>query len=309
MQCTRPVQADYHKGGYMHPCGYCPACKHNDRVSETFRTVQESRDAKEQWIITLTYEDQHLPLINTSGELVWLENPERAMPEFHPTLLKEDIDRFLNTLRTTQRRAFKKYCQASLSPIEALPEPEIRYYYVGEYGGAYGRPHYHVIVFNLWANLADEGRISELWNRGRVQVETLSPASIHYVTGYIHEKNDYLKGKQLKPFRNKSKGWGLRYEREAKEFHKKNFQPYIHFRGYKIPLPQYYRRRWFNEEDQIKMQERINEWAQTLPEKEVELWRITDQMKLPEGNVPRMTGQKAQTEYSIKSRNKKRKVL
>ena len=71
MRCTRPETLEYHKGGKTVPCGYCPACKHNERVGWTFRISEEAKHSKEAWFITLTYDQENVPLITSeTGEFV-----------------------------------------------------------------------------------------------------------------------------------------------------------------------------------------------------------------------------------------------
>ena len=300
MKCTRPHTQNYgQENAYQHPCGYCPACQHNDRVQWTFRVHQESREAKEQWFITLTYDQDSIPVLGTEdGEL--LRGVFNMRSNSRGTLLPSDIETFMNSLRKAQEREYKTYIKATRSPAEVLLEPEIRYYMVGEYGEL-GRPHYHLIIFNLWSNLAQETRLEKIWKKGRIETEPLSSALIHYATGYLHQKNKYIKGEQIKPFMRCSKQLGRRYEKEAKEFHIKNKVPFVHYQGHKIPLPKYYIRRWFKDQDLEEMQKKIAEYILKLDEFEFE-----PRKKNP--TVPRQTERQWQKEYQINYQTKKRKL-
>lgn len=61
---------------------------------------------------------------------------------------------------------------------------DLRYYYVGEYGTTYGRPHYHVIFFGF-DNIQ---LISDNWSYGHVHGGPVNMATISYTVG------DILKG-------------------------------------------------------------------------------------------------------------------
>lgn len=79
---------------------------------------------------------------------------------------------------------------------KAIAPRRIRYYAVGEYGGTFFRPHYHVCLFGI----SDVGTIEAAWNRGYVLVGSLTEASAAYCVAYIlkgmtGEDDERLKGK------------------------------------------------------------------------------------------------------------------
>lgn len=67
--------------------------------------------------------------------------------------------------------------------------PGARFYAVGEYGGRYGRPHYHLILFGV--SWAEEKALEECWEHGFIHVGDVTPASIRYVTDYLLTKNTH----------------------------------------------------------------------------------------------------------------------
>lgn len=99
------------------PCGRCTLCRHAKRVDLTCRLVKECSQFDDISFLTLTYDDQHLP-INDQG---------------FPTLRKRDIQLFLKRLRR------------HLSYHYGLDH--LRFAAAGEYGKRGRRPHWHLMIF------------------------------------------------------------------------------------------------------------------------------------------------------------------
>lgn len=102
------------KAPVLVPCGKCIECVQAYSRSWSLRVMLEARQHKENCVVTLTYNDEHLP---KDGELS-----------------KRDVQLFFKRLR--------KY----------LGVKSVRYFYCGEYGDRYSRPHYHVILFGWKPN-------------------------------------------------------------------------------------------------------------------------------------------------------------
>ena len=83
----------------MVPCGKCAACLTNKRKEWTFRLNQELHVSSSSFFITLTYDDEHIPVTE----------------EGLPTFSKRDIQLFIKRLRKNTNR-------------------KISYYIVSEYG-------------------------------------------------------------------------------------------------------------------------------------------------------------------------------
>lgn len=151
------------------PCGKCPACL-SRRVSDwTFRLEQEAFSATSCWFLTLTYSDDNVPIKNS---------------EF--TLNKSDLQKFFKRLR-------KK--------LYGSKKGSLRYYAIGEYGGNYGRPHYHAIIYNLpdMPPRELEKLISGLWP-DRFQIGRTTIGAMVYTAGYFLAKMDKYSDNQVKPF-------------------------------------------------------------------------------------------------------------
>lgn len=123
-----------------------------------------------------------------------------------------------------------------------IGDKKIKYFACGEYGDRFGRPHFHAIIFGL--STADKKLIEENWNKGIVDVGTLTYQSCRYVAGYVQKK---LYGKGAKyysdnglvpPFSRCSKGLGLEYI--EKYWNKLYRMGHVTVNGVPMSLPRYY---------------------------------------------------------------------
>lgn len=153
------------------PCGQCIGCRLDYSKRWADRLIMESRNHEHTWFITLTYDDDHLP-ISDSG---------------FPTLVKRDIQLFMKNLR------------------RAIAPERCRFYCSGEYGDHTFRPHYHMILFGVdlqdltfykSSKLGDiyynSALIDKAWeNKGFCVVAPASYESMAYTARYVTKK---LKG-------------------------------------------------------------------------------------------------------------------
>lgn len=119
--------------GYLYetiPCGHCYACKLNYSAQWATRAVLETKEHEHAYWITLTYDEEHLPIYKyfTDGIGNYFENDGT----WNGTLEPDDVNKFLNSLR--------KY-------FERKGITGIKYLYAGEYGGTNLRPHYHMLIW------------------------------------------------------------------------------------------------------------------------------------------------------------------
>lgn len=138
-----------------------------------FRVMLEAQCHKDVCVLTLTYDDEHLPE--------------------HGALSLRDYQLFLKMLR---KHVYPK---------------KIRFFGCGEYGSKGKRPHYHIIIFGycpddlqyFYSSRMRNGNenkfyqsrtIAKLWSRGFVNVcPTVCPEVIPYVCKYLQKLNqDYL---------------------------------------------------------------------------------------------------------------------
>lgn len=155
----------YQRGFVSMPCGKCEICRRNAAKQWAVRVYHESRLYLNNSFITLTYDDEHLPLSDYGI----------------PTLKKNAISEMMKRLR------------------DYIYPSQVRFFGCGEYGDTFNRPHYHVAVFGL--NPLDERLVTDYnevengycvdfkpWKLGRVHIGYVTPESSSYVAGYELKK-------------------------------------------------------------------------------------------------------------------------
>lgn len=123
----------------------------------------ESAEYQDNTFATLTFDEEHLP------------EDESVDPKH--------VRKFLRTLER-----------------HSGSDRPIRYYAVGEYGGKYGRPHYHVALFDFatcYRGETDLRRkhccvrcelVKGAWKNGSIHLGRLEPHSAAYLGGYITKR-------------------------------------------------------------------------------------------------------------------------
>lgn len=159
------------------PCGRCINCRLNYAKVWSQRCMLESKSWEHNWFVTLTYDDDHLPvnIDYDTGELL------------SATLVPSDVRDFLKRLREHFR---DKYNHTSL-----------RFYMAGEYGGTTARPHYHIILFNcplddlkiysrspLGDLYYNSDLINAKWAKGHCVIGEVTPESAAYTARYCQKK-------------------------------------------------------------------------------------------------------------------------
>lgn len=175
------------------PCGSCIECRMAKASEWAFRCMKEAAEYKDNIMVTLTYDDNHLPkstkIDSETGE---------CLDSY--TLNHRDVQLFIKRLR-------KKYGD------------NIKIYGCGEYGSdkeyidwkgqkrvGTERPHYHIILFNLkiddlefwkmskcdWSSIQNplfkSDTISKLWNKGHADLNEVNYETCRYVAGYVMKK-------------------------------------------------------------------------------------------------------------------------
>ena len=145
------------------PCGQCVGCRLERSRQWAMRCLHESQMHKENSFITLTYNDDCLPVGNT--------------------LVYRDYQLFMKRLR------------------KRFSGKNIRFYMCGEYGEQTARPHYHSILFGC--DFPDKKRqrkssdgsylftsdiLSELWPLGNSLIGSVTFESAAYVARYCMAK-------------------------------------------------------------------------------------------------------------------------
>ena len=203
MQCTKPlliknpkqgaVPSPRFQTGFKVPCGKCLACRISKTREWSIRLVHEASTSLNCCFITLTYNDECLPNIDS--------------------LNKNALQNFIKRFR---------YYHDDVS---------IKYYACGEYGDESGRPHYHLLLFGWrpeWKDLrythSEKGRpiyksleLCQIWQYGFNSVDVgITYDSAAYVAGYVRKKLNGDKAKDVygdkqPPFALQSQGIGKQY--------------------------------------------------------------------------------------------------
>jgi hypothetical protein len=191
MACYKPIQGYRKIGGGLTfkrhessmgehmsvPCGNCIGCRAQRSKEWAIRCMHESSLHDHNCFITLTYNEDNLPM--------------------YGTLVKSHFQKFMKRLR------------------KQFPNKKIRYYMCGEYGddnGQLGRPHFHAILFGfdfpnktLWE--VKDGKsyyrsqvLEKLWPFGYSNITDVNFKTAAYVARYVMKKingeqaeNHYLK--------------------------------------------------------------------------------------------------------------------
>jgi len=144
------------------PCGQCIGCRLERSRQWAMRCVHEASLYDRNCFITLTYDDNHLPLDHG--------------------LDKSAFPKFMKRLR-------KKFGTG------------VRYFHCGEYGEQFGRPHYHACLFNfdfydkkIWkvgvgdVPLYSSDVLASLWPFGFGSIGEVTFESAAYVARYVMKK-------------------------------------------------------------------------------------------------------------------------
>lgn len=207
------------------PCGKCNFCLQNRRNAWAYRLSYELRRAKSATFITLTYDNDHVP-VKIIGTRPYLVLDKTELQSFHK-VLKQYQHRLLKKEKVSDRKTWK-----------------IKYYSVGEYGTAYNRPHYHCILFNLHPKVKHKLELNEIWTKGTIFFGTVEDASIQYVAKYVIDR-EQAEDLRTRPFANMSKGLGSNYIDKRKDYHRASKHLYVMKDGFKQAMPRYYKERIF----------------------------------------------------------------
>lgn len=153
-------------------CGQCIGCRLDYSRQWANRCLLEMQYHEQSYFLTLTYDEDHLPLSRDSG---------------FPTLEHDAIHDFMDRLN----HKYKYYTGKSL-----------RYFGCGEYGGKTYRPHYHIIVFGLKLDdlvlykktrrgdlMYNSEFVSSCWPYGFVTVEDACWETAAYTARYVLKKH------------------------------------------------------------------------------------------------------------------------
>lgn len=209
MNCISPIRLKQ-KGKFQDvPCGRCIHCLKRKRSEWLLRLEHEHRASCRSLFVTLTYNDENIPFYNKE-----------------PCFDKGHVQKFFKRLRHIST---------------------FRYYLVSEYGSKYGRPHYHLLLFNYKGSGED---IQRCWPYGFIHVGSVTSSSINYVAAYTITRShyDFDKKDPRRPFSLSSRkpGIGYNYVETHKKYHQKSKTPFgVRDFGQRVSLPRYYKEKVF----------------------------------------------------------------
>ncbi len=244
MQCEKPIMirkpgtSQFQNEKICVPCGKCFACQINKARDWSVRIMQEERCHEASVFVTLTYDEEHLPIASgTQG-----------------TLVKKDLQDFFKRLRKFTGK-------------------KLRYFACGEYGENYARPHYHCIIFGLSVMVA-EIAVRRCWLFGWSHIGSVSFGSASYVARYTtklltkDKEKFYSDNKLQKEFALMSRrpGIGVPFLDKYGDFGK--VHKFFWQDDFKVPLPRLYRTKLFQtEEEQQEIKNFIAQKAKEVSER------------------------------------------
>lgn len=284
MLCISPV---YAKGStrvnpVWVPCNRCGYCMETRRQGWAMRLLEEYEQSKHQvYFITLTYNNENLPRTWDNKPLLIKHFPASADV---PTLNVRHVQLFNKKLRKLNARYTKE---------------QYRYYLAGEYGERYGRPHYHLIVFNLHPATLD--KLGKLWNKGTIDLRPCNGKRnvFAYVAGYVVGSYTTALRLNKRPFSIMSKKpyLGHTYVERMKSYHKKNLLPYLERGKLKLALPRIFKQKIFEQWELNAMKQPAFVQSELAREREISELKLLN----PDRN--------AETDYEQKRRYHNDRIL
>lgn len=155
------------------PCGKCVGCRLDYSRQWANRLQLESQLYNDNYFVTLTYDDDHLPFFDINGSNV-------------PCLRKNDLQLFIKRLRSYMDYHFGI---------------KFRFYACGEYGSNGLRPHYHLALLgctlpdlDFWSRSKSgfptfrSSILESCWSKGFVSVNPFSWETGAYIARYMLKK-------------------------------------------------------------------------------------------------------------------------
>lgn len=232
------------------PCGKCIGCRLEYSRQWAIKAVHEASLYKDNWFLTITYDNEHLP---AAGNMIDPNTGEDKGKNPYGSLKAEDLTNFIKRLRIEFERKRN--------------HKGIRYMACGEYGDKGQRPHYHGIFFNLPLQIDDmifheyNGNyepmyrvpiLEKIWGKGLVVAAEVNFNTCAYVARYVTKKigiptqEEYYKCLGVEPefFRMSRKpGIGRQYfEQHKDEIYEKDELTVKKYNGgiLKLKPPKYY---------------------------------------------------------------------
>lgn len=242
MKCLKPVSIRnpswlngdiYAPRWLLVPCGKCPHCLARRRSEWAFRLKEHAKKSNNAYFITLTYDNQFLPLDKNGVAHV----------------SKRDCQNFM--------KRFRKY-------LNRFDKTQLSFYLCSEYGPETLRPHYHLLLFDLPQELCNDKMLYEVlmktWKMGFVQCGTLADGGSAYVCKYVLHPIEDFPDFLTRPFSLMSKGIGAKFVTPEMVDYCYSQGTYILKRGKDIDIiPRYLRQKIFTKDELYEISKSIQE--------------------------------------------------
>lgn len=240
------------------PCGKCIGCLSRKRAEWSVRLYQELLSSETALFVTLTYDEENEPWC-------YRNYPLSALP-FKDAIKEDD---FSDRVPTLDKKGFTEWFKRFRWAVNNDPNGNnrhsddngLRYFVTGEYGSKYGRPHYHMLLFNFPFEMSMVSKyrsffidfaqkyIQDSWKQGHVEVGDVTGASIFYTAKYCITKSS-VPSTVAPVFTLMSRRPGIGYSYLSSsiiDYHKEGLKNYYLKDGFKVTLPRYYKDKIFNE--------------------------------------------------------------
>lgn len=215
------------------PCGWCLNCRIDKRNALEDRCNYEYLLNGKGAFVTLTYDDdsvKHLVRQDALGRPIL-------------SLCRDDYRNFIKRLRS-------KIHYNNLYKTGYV-DKTFKYLVVGEYGGQFKRPHFHVLFFGLDYAHCDK-LIQDCWQHGITDCGQIKQGGIRYVLKYLDKqihsedaKIAYDYNNIERPFSFHSINLGVGLYKDNIDFIKNNNYCYKTKHNKLRPIPAYYRNKLF----------------------------------------------------------------
>ena len=225
------------------PCRKCIPCLLHRQKAWVSRLVEELRNHPFNYFVTLTYDDEHVPVT---------EDGEMCFNKQHFIKLNQDMRKRFQQGKL--RNPVSDVLLGSPEFIELPKDVKYKYYITTEYGPTTFRPHAH----GVWYGLPESRDVVEvlfrtLWPYGFVSVFPAAEGAAGYISKYLVSdgvgKDSYAGGNGMPPFSLMSKGLGASYIDRMGEWHRANpKRMYTQFHGSKGTMDRYLKHKIYSED-------------------------------------------------------------
>lgn len=174
------------------PCQKCSGCALDKSNDWATRCIMEMKNWKHSYFVTLTYDDEHIPMTTA------YKSPKDLTIVNHCELVPRDLQLFMKKLR-------KHYKGELPRTYKGETEYPIRFFGAGEYGSKTERCHFHLALFNIVFDdlklhkmvptkfgkqypIYTSDKLAEIWENGFITIEELNYETAAYIARYVLKK-------------------------------------------------------------------------------------------------------------------------